>query len=71
MKSNAGHQITEIKDKTETAIGDIRGKSTDVLKKAGDSVQHTKDEFANKLQEMAGKSTKVLVDDVESATSGN
>ena len=71
IKSTAGSRITEMKDKTEHAITDLKDKGEGVIKKAGDSVQQTKEQVANKLQEMAGQSTKVLVDDVESATSGN
>lgn len=71
MKSNANHRITEMKDKTEHAITDLKVKGEGAIQKAKDSVQTTQDQVSNKLQEMAGKSTKVLVDDVESATSGN
>ncbi len=71
FSSLTGSKFHEIKDKSQHALEDIKGKGGDVIKKASDSVQQTKDQVATKIQEMAGQSTQVLVDDVESATSGS
>ena len=71
IKERTGDTVAGIKEKSEHALEDVKSRGGEVIKKATDSVQSTKDQVATKLQEMAGKSTKVLLDDVESATSGN
>lgn len=65
---HATDSISDLKDRTNHAIGDLQLKGEDAIKKAADVVQTKKQQMTGKLQDLAHQG-KAHAEDVESLSS--
>lgn len=61
----ANHQISNLKDKAEVALGDMQVKGQDIIRKASDTVVGTKETLKSRFDDLSGQGSRALVEDIE------